>query len=39
MFYPYLLPPLSHLPPPGRVEAARSSAHKLYAAPAQSRVP
>ena len=24
MFNPFLLPPLSHLPPPGRVEAARS---------------
>jgi hypothetical protein len=38
MFDPFLSPP-SHLPPPDRVEAARSGAHKLHAAPAQSQVP
>jgi len=31
--------PLCHLLPPGRVEAARSGAHELHAAPAQSGGP
>jgi len=41
MFDPFLShhAPLSHLPPPGRVEAARSGGPEPHAAPARGRVP